>query len=271
MKKLLSLLAISILTFNINAQIATDFSGYVFNTSSTSTNIITEPNILFPAFSSTVPVFASNLAILEKDYLPTSHAGNYSTVNLSFNINQVANSGKNLMNSGYIVNVKLMNGNTINATYTLGCNEVTPVTSASYSINTTFTNSPSFTKIIIQFVKYSSGALTYYKVTLSNLNITGTGHTVGINELATIKNGQNLKLYPNPNNGDFKLSFNTNKEKTNLAVFNIQGQLVYEDKLETTIGTNETKLNIEHLPLGVYYVSITNENNERVVQKTIKE
>ena len=31
MKKLLSLLAISILTFNINAQIATDFSGYVFN------------------------------------------------------------------------------------------------------------------------------------------------------------------------------------------------------------------------------------------------
>lgn len=60
--------------------------------------------------------------------------------------------------------------------------------------------------------------------------------------------------------------FNTNKEKTNLLVYNIQGQLVYEDKLETTIGTNETTLNIEHLPKGFYLIKVGDSNVKFIKQ-----
>lgn len=64
-----------------------------------------------------------------------------------------------------------------------------------------------------------------------------------------------LVAFPNPTNGDFKIKFNSNKEKNDVVIYDIQGRLVFQDKDERTIGKNELVISDEFAS-GIYIVKV---------------
>jgi hypothetical protein len=74
-----------------------------------------------------------------------------------------------------------------------------------------------------------------------------------------------IKIYPNPINNEFQMT-NTSTEAMKLSIFNLNGQLVFEDKLT---GNNSMKINSENWSNGVYLIKIQQGQNQ-FYQKIIK-
>jgi hypothetical protein len=70
-------------------------------------------------------------------------------------------------------------------------------------------------------------------------------------------NADNMKFYPNPNNGKFNLSFSL-KEKgtTDVTILNMEGKSIYSEKLKDFTGTYDKEIDISKNPKGVYFVRI---------------
>jgi hypothetical protein len=66
-----------------------------------------------------------------------------------------------------------------------------------------------------------------------------------------------LMAFPNPSNGQFKIKFNSNKEKNDVIIYDIQGRLVLENKDDRIIGKNELIINNDFAS-GIYIVRVEN-------------
>jgi len=94
------------------------------------------------------------------------------------------------------------------------------------------------------------------------LNIKGVicgADDTGIEEA---RNGISFNLYPNPASQTLNIACNNLKDNATLQMLNTQGQIVLQSKL---LNAN-TKLNIQHLPSGLYFVKVGSE-----VRKVVKE
>jgi hypothetical protein len=81
---------------------------------------------------------------------------------------------------------------------------------------------------------------------------------VGINEVTS---ALGLNVFPNPSNGEFKIVFNDNSNKT-IEVMDLSGRIILSN-----ISANETaNLNISHLANGIYYVKVSSNKATEVVK-----
>ena len=72
-----------------------------------------------------------------------------------------------------------------------------------------------------------------------------------------------MNIFPNPNSGNFMLSFQTqNKDNYNLRIINALGQTVYEENLNDFSGDYSKKMDVGTYGKGVYMLSISNSKNE---------
>jgi len=77
--------------------------------------------------------------------------------------------------------------------------------------------------------------------------------------------GKTVKVYPNPSNGIFNIS--SGAAIQSVAVYNLQGQLVYENKL---VGALETAVDSGSWAKGMYFLDILADNGKRQAVKFIK-
>lgn len=86
---------------------------------------------------------------------------------------------------------------------------------------------------------------------------------LGINNL--LSNGS-LEIYPNPGNGIFTLSFNTDNNVDNYAIkiTDALGRAVYNENLNSFTGYYTKKVDIGKYGKGVYMLTITDSKNETV-------
>jgi hypothetical protein len=85
---------------------------------------------------------------------------------------------------------------------------------------------------------------------------------VGINDPS---NAYMLSVYPNPNDGNFVLSFfSPVKASYKVAISNALGQLVYKEELKDFTGSYSKPLSVVEFGKGVYTISLTNSKNETV-------
>ncbi len=67
----------------------------------------------------------------------------------------------------------------------------------------------------------------------------------------------NMKMYPNPNNGKFNLNFNLkNKADAEVTVYNMEGKQVYNEKLPNFSGDYNKAIDISSNSKGIYFVKI---------------
>ncbi len=79
----------------------------------------------------------------------------------------------------------------------------------------------------------------------------------------------NLKIIPNPNNGQFKVEISASNAKFTLNVRNNMGQVVYTEKV--AVQNSLTKdINLSNLDKGVYFVSVENEVSKEVKKVVIR-
>lgn len=81
---------------------------------------------------------------------------------------------------------------------------------------------------------------------------------------------KDFSLYPNPNNGDFNVQFNsTSNEPIELAVFDIRGRQIYQN-VYTNNGFFNENIQLNNLQSGVYLIKVKDGKNE-ITKKFIKQ
>lgn len=97
------------------------------------------------------------------------------------------------------------------------------------------------------YVYNTIGGTTYGKITVVTSTL-----TTGIESLK--HTSTKLSVFPNPSTDEVSVTFNTNKEKTTIEVFDIEGRLVMIDEATREIGQNTVKINVSNFSQGIYIV-----------------
>lgn len=88
---------------------------------------------------------------------------------------------------------------------------------------------------------------------------------VGIEEAGT---GSAISIHPNPNDGQFALTFNNmENDKYSISVKNILGQVVYTKKI-TLNGNYRMNMDLSEFKSGIYFLTVANSDGEQT-QKVI--
>ncbi len=85
---------------------------------------------------------------------------------------------------------------------------------------------------------------------------------VGLNELNNI---YGLNIFPNPNNGEFTISFNSSLKSTfKIEITDAIGKQIYNENIVDYKGTYSKRMNLSEFGKGVYTIKLTNDKNETV-------
>ncbi len=90
----------------------------------------------------------------------------------------------------------------------------------------------------------------------------------GIGELAGVKN---IRLYPNPGQGDFSLQINTSVPMDiNVVVYNNRGVTVFEQESTRISGTELIRMDLGAQPSGIYMVKVYNSQGQWIEKLIIR-
>lgn len=121
---------------------------------------------------------------------------------------------------------------------------------------------------VSQFWMTSTGV---YKVTIWNsygCSLTSSPKVVTVLGVDEVSQSDNIKIYPNPTNGEVNLSFNIQQEGNyTLTLANVLGQVVYKDDIHLN-GPETKAINMANFGNGIYMLSI-NGNNVKIVKKIV--
>ena len=78
--------------------------------------------------------------------------------------------------------------------------------------------------------------------------------------------------FPNPNTGNFQLYLENNAlESISLEIFDVTGKITYSNNVEFQSGnTKLVSLNFSNLAKGVYYIRVSDDNNQYVKSMVIR-
>ncbi len=97
---------------------------------------------------------------------------------------------------------------------------------------------------------------------IDNINIP-TGSTVGINNISSP--GDDVMVYPNPNNGNFTLVYHSEQSEETLPimnVYNVLGECIMMKTLHSSGGDNH--INLSGQPNGVYFYRVIDQTGNVV-------
>jgi hypothetical protein len=108
-----------------------------------------------------------------------------------------------------------------------------------------------------------SKANTNYNISRSNTANTNMAPNIGF--VQAVGNSLNLRLYPNPNKGQFTLEISSNSHKPQdyqLEIYSVMGKLIHQEQISG--GTSITKqMHLETLSKGIYFIWLR--NNDEVL------
>ncbi|MFY7671285.1 reprolysin-like metallopeptidase [Tenacibaculum sp. MEBiC06402] len=109
---------------------------------------------------------------------------------------------------------------------------------------------------------------------ISNIfyNINNSNFRIVNNPTASVENFEfsNFNLYPNPSNGNFKITFEViNTESVKIKLFDLRGRLVGIKEFSNTSNTFSQELSFNYVNAGLYLLEVSN-GNKKTVKKIIK-
>jgi len=97
--------------------------------------------------------------------------------------------------------------------------------------------------------------ISYYR--LSQTDHDGTNKQSGIVAVRGVFQIEHLSVQPNPVNGTGKLVFNSGSRGIyNLFIYDLTGRIMSTKEFEVEEGKNSVELDINNLPIGMYFVSV---------------
>ena len=102
-----------------------------------------------------------------------------------------------------------------------------------------------------------------YVVTLIDINnntvfiyLKITSKSAGIESISDIEESISLNVYPNPTIDFLSVSFYSKDVKKDIEVYSLSGEMVMLESNERQFGQNDIKLDVQHLPSGMYIVKV---------------
>lgn len=92
-----------------------------------------------------------------------------------------------------------------------------------------------------------------------------SNNQIAVNSINSIKEENIIKVYPNPNNGIFKININEVSEGT-IVVIDLYGFIVYKSNFKNQ---SEFEMNLQDKPRGIYIVKVIS-GNQTYTRKIIK-
>ena len=94
---------------------------------------------------------------------------------------------------------------------------------------------------------------------------------VGIDDQLKERNAEQFQIYPNPCNGQFRLTMNLKSDqKLKMDIINVMGQVMKSvDFPEWHMGDNSIIIDESALPNGIYFVKVYNENSSSTMKISI--
>ncbi len=86
---------------------------------------------------------------------------------------------------------------------------------------------------------------------------TGLGNKTIINDKETPKTNTEISIFPNPNNGNFTIQFDSNTENS-IEIYSILGKKILEKS-----GIKTNTIEISNLEKGIYFIKVNNQNNTK--------
>ncbi len=119
-----------------------------------------------------------------------------------------------------------------------------------------------------------TAAGTFY-VTLTTTNSCGQftrGDSVSVNPFFSLEDSrlQQLSLYPNPNQGSFKLRVGNGISTITVYITDLGGKLIYQRQFSTA-GNEDIRFDSNSLPAGVYFVNVETEVGSKNFRMVVKE
>ena len=113
----------------------------------------------------------------------------------------------------------------------------------------------------------TSAVYTQMVISCSNSNDTESANERFIDSDKTALIERLFSVYPNPNNGDFKIAVNYFSEATRVEIYSSLGVLTYSGKISSEL----TEINLRDYSNGIYIVRIIENNKVLNQEKVIKE
>ncbi len=109
-----------------------------------------------------------------------------------------------------------------------------------------------------------------YNVTVTDVNGCTISDTITVHLVTSIENIKHLaviKIFPNPNNGNFTIKIDGQVNNTiNVQIYNISGQKIYEDKINSKIKS----IALPNIKEGVYFIKLFNDQINSIKKIIIK-
>ncbi|WP_180957847.1 T9SS type A sorting domain-containing protein, partial [Psychroflexus sp. MES1-P1E] len=107
-----------------------------------------------------------------------------------------------------------------------------------------------------------------YAVRVTQNGCTGTSDCVEISTLGLTTNSfsNEIKIYPNPTNNSFEISFKNNQKELKINIYSSLGQLI---KTRIFDNTDRILMNLNQ-PSGIYFVECINDKGNKSISKLIK-
>lgn len=86
---------------------------------------------------------------------------------------------------------------------------------------------------------------------------------VGLNDL--INDSDNIRVYPNPNNGEFILSSDADLTDVSIYIINTLGEIIYNNKLDIL---NSKWIRLKNVKQGIYFLQIEDGKHHKVLKTT---
>jgi hypothetical protein len=113
-----------------------------------------------------------------------------------------------------------------------------------------------------------------YNVTVTDVNGCTAANTVTVNctvGTTEYSNSANFSIAPNPSNGSFSIVLNGyNGKATYVNIFDIKGQLLFNENWAVNSDVYIQKINLENLDKGVYYVRLVTKGSIKTVKLVIE-
>lgn len=111
---------------------------------------------------------------------------------------------------------------------------------------------------------YSDVLLCFYKN--SNLLFPKAPTSCFLTKNEDLKSGLNIKVYPNPFHTNIEFDLN-NSIQTNYRIITLTGKPIQKGRLQNTI----SKINLESLPCGIYFLVFQSDNGKQSAIRLIKQ
>ncbi|MCC6837164.1 MAG: T9SS type A sorting domain-containing protein [Bacteroidia bacterium] len=227
------------------------------------------------------------------DYNQTVQLGSITPIQNGFNFNGNNGTGKfsKNYNSQYLDSVKV--SFKINATFLLdnsgseqfGVRVIDPIFTLSPTVYTTGTTINSVYQYIYEYTFKNGDSVLFNNceiaingfyagtITVDSLIIKGYKQTGTIwTETSTSAEESeisisNFNTYPNPNNGEFNILFESKLISSPIKIYDTQGRMIYENHDLRQIGENTLNIQLENISPGVYSLNSGEKTYKIVIVK----